>query len=206
MIFFPLSLSPWTGPSYEVFEPSNWSKIRSNLQYLNHKKLHHSNKFKNEEKEEGWKNNGDIKLSSDQRKGRGEKERMKESANERKKRRKRSHAYINYNSDNYNQKRIKEYPSKLRIKFMAFNQEFDLILKQNDNLFSNNFFIQEEDSYHNDTTKNNGIKLKWNEFISEQKIQLTNCYYQGSCVLHPNSSAAISMCEGMVSLTQISCF
>lgn len=169
---------------------------------MNHKKLHHSKKIKNEEKGESWKNNGDINPNSDQRKGR-EKERMKRSVNERKKRRrKRSHAYINYNSDNYNQKRIKEYPSKLRIKFMAFNQKFDLILEQNDNLFSNNFFIQEEeeDLYHNDTTKNNGIKLKWNEFISDKKIQLTNCYYQGSCILHPNSSAAISMCEGMVSL------
>ena len=88
-------------------------------------------------------NNGDMKLSNDQRKKRG-------------RRRKRNvHAYINYGD-----KRIKEYPSKLRIKFKAFDEQFDLILKQNDNLFSSDFSILEEENIHQNNSVEAGSKLR----------------------------------------------
>lgn len=157
----------------------------------------HPNKLKRSKEEETF-NEGDMKLGSDKRKKR--------------RRRKRSHSYIDY-GDN---QRMKKYPSKLRIKFTAFQEHFVLILKQNDNLFSNDFSILEEgnlfnhdnvsysfNEYNNSSNggkfENYNNKLNSHHKSNDKKIELNNCYYQGFCMLHPNSSAAISMCEGMVS-------
>jgi hypothetical protein len=71
----------------------------------------------------------------------------------------------------------------MTLEFKAFGETFKLILKQNPDLLTKDFRVQEEEA----------------SIISDMTVPGLNCFYQGSSAFHPNSSAAISLCDGIVS-------
>lgn len=77
-----------------------------------------------------------------------------------------------------------ELPHKISITFRAFGEVFKLHLKQNSRLLSSTFVVKEE--------------LLGNDIIDDSLITNSKCYYHGYLESHQNSTAAISMCDGMV--------
>jgi len=89
-------------------------------------------------------------------------------------------------STNTTTKSNKSLPHKLNINFRAFGELFKLRLKRNYQLLSPTFTIREE---------------MMDKDLVDNEVQVgSNCYYHGYSSSHPNSSAAISMCDGMVRL------
>ncbi len=79
----------------------------------------------------------------------------------------------------------KSLPHRINVNFRAFGELFKLRLRRNYRLLSPTFTIREE---------------MMDKDITDNEVQVgSNCYYHGYSSSHPNSSAAISMCEGMVS-------
>ena len=75
-------------------------------------------------------------------------------------------------------------PHKINVNFRAFGEMFKLRLKKNYRLLSPTFTIREE---------------MIDKDVTDNQVQVgSDCYYQGYSTSHPNSSAAISMCDGMV--------
>lgn len=78
----------------------------------------------------------------------------------------------------------KSLPNKISVNFRAFGQTFKLRLRKNKNLLSPAFTVREETN---------------NKDISGEGLEVgSDCYYQGLSTTHDSSSAAISMCDGMV--------
>jgi len=109
-------------------------------------------------------------------------------------------------------------PKQISLSFHAFGEYFDLRLKQNTHLLLKNFRIQEEDNSaidndplkgtdDNITLKNpvfneseEGMKNKTKKNNKDVKVSGLNCFFQGYSTFHPNSSAALSLCNGIVSI------
>jgi hypothetical protein len=78
----------------------------------------------------------------------------------------------------------KSLPHKIHVNFRAFGELFKLRLRRNYRLLSPTFTITEE---------------MMDKDVTENEVEVgSNCYYHGYSSSHPNSSAAISMCDGMV--------
>ena len=90
-----------------------------------------------------------------------------------------------HNNGNYNRTvDNKSLPHKINVNFRAFGEVFKLRLRKNYRLLSPTFTIREE---------------MIDKDVSDNEVQVgSDCYYQGYSTSHPNSSAAISMCDGMV--------
>jgi hypothetical protein len=79
------------------------------------------------------------------------------------------------------------WPFKLNITFRAFTQDFKLILEQNSKLLSPEFRYEQQN---------------WSKYSQSDdlfKKSQANCFYQGYSSNHVNSSAALSLCTGLVS-------
>lgn len=83
---------------------------------------------------------------------------------------------------------VTKYPKQINLAFRALGQSFTLHLERNRNLFSKQFTVREE------------LNQTRQERITSPQL---NCFYQGHLISHPNSSAAISLCNGMVSSANI---
>ena len=73
----------------------------------------------------------------------------------------------------------------LNYKFAAHGQDFHLEISQNEELLAPNFAIQR---------RKNG-RTEHVEYIPE----LENCHYVGKSLSHPESTVAVSICDGLVS-------
>lgn len=86
-------------------------------------------------------------------------------------------------SDSGDNIQSKHFPRRMTIKFRAFNEQFNLILKRNSKLLAPEFTINEEDGQ----SKGESVPLPNKE-----------CFYHGYSKHHGNSSVALSTCDGMV--------
>ena len=77
------------------------------------------------------------------------------------------------------------FPERVSLQFQAFGETFKLQLKRNPSLLASNFRVQEEEEDASQAV--------------DVAVAGLNCFYQGSSALHPNSSAAVSLCDGVVS-------
>ena len=95
------------------------------------------------------------------------------------------HLLEDTNKDQAARERMKKnvFPDKIRMKFIAFGQMFDLRLQRNSRLFSSEFKVQAENRTAHDT------------YLS---LSNPDCYYQGYSETHANSSAAVSVCDSMM--------
>lgn len=56
---------------------------------------------------------------------------------------------------------------------------------------------------HTNYSSNNNEKKRRRKNKRDVKVSGLNCFYQGYSTFHPNSSAALSLCNGIVSITLI---
>uniref|UniRef100_T1KD58 Peptidase M12B domain-containing protein n=1 Tax=Tetranychus urticae TaxID=32264 RepID=T1KD58_TETUR len=91
-------------------------------------------------------------------------------------------------------------PDQLEIQFTVFNETFNLSLKRNTHLISPHFTIKEQfvDINSNNFNYNSSNNNKFNDLT----IQEADCFYQGVCLNHSNSSVALSLCDGLRGLIE----
>ncbi|XP_053201786.1 A disintegrin and metalloproteinase with thrombospondin motifs 17-like isoform X2 [Panonychus citri] len=86
-------------------------------------------------------------------------------------------------------------PDKLDIQFNVFNETFNLLLERNNHLISPHFTIKEQ------FVDSNNNYINFNQF-NDLTIQEADCFYQGVCLNHLNSSVALSLCDGLRGLIE----
>ncbi|RWS08652.1 A disintegrin and metalloproteinase with thrombospondin motifs 16-like protein, partial [Dinothrombium tinctorium] len=87
-----------------------------------------------------------------------------------------------------------ELPNEINITFRAFGELFEIRLKRNSKLVSPKFTVQEE---HLIASKINAHINKNESRDRDSKSRQTDCFFHGFSETHPNSSVALSLCDGM---------
>lgn len=80
---------------------------------------------------------------------------------------------------------MKKYPREINLTFSALGETFKLHLQKSSNLLTNQFTVREE------------VNTIYPQQLTSPAI---DCFYQGYLTSHVNTSAAISLCNGIVSM------